>query len=270
MRKRTPLWPSFTSSLGPFTASSSPLAGKGGTSRFQDTVSRSRIFAVNIDTAMDIQKFSGFFEEWEFDLDAWKRAQDLESVACASPDGREATACLPGGQGRCGPRTVWPTHARFPLHPSAPCLHAQESFQHANLSVWVPSDANIVDETPASTELCAGRGRPRQKPPTTPAEYVQGGLENIHWDLTEYLWSLENLAENLSSAGNRSARFFAARYVFCEAQARYLPLTFSPLSTPWPQQLTPRTFTALLPKPANYTSGPRTRTRPYLARSSRR
>jgi hypothetical protein len=43
--------------------------------------------------------------------------------------------------------------------------------------------------------------------------YTKGGISLLHWDLVEYIWALENLVEDLSSAWPRSLCWFAARYV---------------------------------------------------------
>ncbi|KAK4153156.1 hypothetical protein C8A00DRAFT_15586 [Chaetomidium leptoderma] len=126
---------------------------------------------------MALECFADSSGAWPHDFDAWKQSYDIDQTAGLH---RMATRHLEG-------------HLRY---------KAAAELERFNLS-----DMAVADREVPSTELASPPGRLHPRPKLTKAQFAEAGLDMAYWDMTEYLWTLENLKKDLHPALGRSSRF---------------------------------------------------------------
>ncbi len=81
-----------------------------------------------------------------------------------------------------------------------------------NLSARQPADSDPKPESaPAGLAPCPGEEHPQPRS-TKYARLAEESLGLAHWELTSYVWSIDNLASDLAAAMRRSCRFLATLY----------------------------------------------------------
>lgn len=75
---------------------------------------------------------------------------------------------------------------------------------NANGTAWLLSELGITDNHAPSNELAPFSSHTKTRAKKTFAGFIEGALNMAHWDLTEYSWSLENLALDIAPAMARS------------------------------------------------------------------